>query len=113
MHELALSESILELLLEQSRAAQLSRITRVVLEIGALAGVEPEALRFCFDAVTRNSPAEGAALHIEWREATGTCAQCGQTFPLAGFMTPCPDCGAYGVTPTAGLELRVSEFEGL
>ena len=113
MHELALSESILELLLEQSRAAHLSRITRVVLEIGALSGVEPEALRFCFDAVTRNSAAEGAALHIAWREAAGACGRCGETFSLDSFMTPCPACGAYGVTPTAGLELRVSEFEGL
>lgn len=112
MHELALSESILALLLEQSQAAHLTHITRVVLEIGALAGVEPEALRFCFDAVTRNSPAEGATLHIDWRAAAGTCGQCGKAFPLPNFMTPCPGCGAYGVTPTAGLELRVSEFEG-
>ncbi len=113
MHELALSEGILDILTAQSRDARIGRVTRVVLEIGVLSGVEPEALRFCFDAVTRNSLADGAELHIESVGARGCCGACGREFPMAGFLEPCPHCAAYGVQPVAGMELRVREFEGI
>ncbi|MEQ1712058.1 MAG: hydrogenase maturation nickel metallochaperone HypA, partial [Hyphomicrobium sp.] len=62
MHEMALCESIRCTLEEQSRLRRFSRVARVSLEIGPLAGVEVEALRFGFDVVMRGSVAEGAVL---------------------------------------------------
>jgi Zn finger protein HypA/HybF involved in hydrogenase expression len=52
MHELALSQSIVALVLERARATRLRTVTRVAVEVGAAAGVDPEALRFW-----RRSPA--------------------------------------------------------
>ena len=63
MHEMSLTESIVELI-EEGRKQGFSRVRVVRLEIGALAQVEPEAMRFCFDAVTRGTLAEGARLDI-------------------------------------------------
>ena len=57
MHELALSQSIVELVLERAAAERLRTVTRVVVEVGAAAGVDPEALRFCFEAVTEETAA--------------------------------------------------------
>lgn len=65
MHEMALCESILQLIAEQARAQCFSRVRTVCLEIGSLATVEIPALRFGFDVVTRGSIAEGAMLDIE------------------------------------------------
>ena len=62
MHELALSQSIVELVLERAAAERLRTVTRVVVEVGAAAGVDPEALRFCFEAVTEETAASGAKL---------------------------------------------------
>ena len=64
MHELSLAESALQIIEESARAEGFCRVRTVVLEIGQLASVEVEALRFCFDAVLRGSLAEGAALEI-------------------------------------------------
>jgi hydrogenase nickel incorporation protein HypA/HybF len=63
MHELALSQSIVDLVLERAAAERLRTVTRVV-EVGAAAGVDPEALRFCFDAVAEATAARGAELVI-------------------------------------------------
>jgi hydrogenase nickel incorporation protein HypA/HybF len=60
MHELALSQSIVDLVLERAAAERLRTVTRVV-EVGAAAGVDPEALRFCFDAVAEATAARGAS----------------------------------------------------
>ncbi|NJD08311.1 MAG: hydrogenase maturation nickel metallochaperone HypA, partial [Methylococcaceae bacterium] len=64
MHELSLCEGILKVLEEQAVVQNFSRVRTVILEIGRLAGVEIEALRFGFDAVMNESLAAGARLDI-------------------------------------------------
>ena len=55
MHELALCEGVLQALEEQAEAQCFTRVHAVWLEIGALAAVEPEALRFNFEVVVRGT----------------------------------------------------------
>jgi len=61
MHELALTQDLVDLVSERCAG---SRVTRVVLEIGRLSAVLPDAMRFCFDVCTEGTVAEGAALEI-------------------------------------------------
>jgi len=112
MHELALSQGVLELLQAEARTAAIGSIQRVVLEVGTMAGVEVEALRFCFDAVTRETLAQGATLEIVSVPAKGGCNHCRASFPIQSLLEACPDCGAFGVHLLQGTELRVKEFEG-
>jgi hypothetical protein len=55
MHELGIMSSAMESVLQQAHARGAQRVHRIVLRIGALAGVEPESLRFAFDVVTRDT----------------------------------------------------------
>jgi hydrogenase nickel incorporation protein HypA/HybF len=111
MHEMSLAEGVLQLI-EDARARQaFTRVLAVHLEVGALAGVEPEALRFCFDAVTRGSVAEGARLEIASAAGSGSCMGCGETVPMAELYGDCPRCGSAQVQVTGGTGLRVSELE--
>ena len=64
MHELSLAESILDILRDGARTHGYHRVKTVWLEIGQLACVEQESLRFGFDVVTRGSIAEQARLEI-------------------------------------------------
>jgi len=112
VHELALSQSIVELLAELSAREGIRTVTRVVLEVGEAAGVECEALRFCFDAATRETLAEGAELCIERKAAVGECLHCHREFPMPGGLAPCPHCRSWGARLVTGRELRVQAFEG-
>jgi hydrogenase nickel incorporation protein HypA/HybF len=103
---------IVELLAELSAREGIRTVTKVVLEVGEAAGVECEALRFCFDAATRDTLAEGAELCIERRAAVGQCLHCRREFPMPGGLAPCPDCGQWGAALVSGRELRVQAFEG-
>ena len=67
MHEMSLAESVLQIIEDTARAQKFSRVRSVVLEVGVLSAVEPEAMLFCFDAVTRGSIAEGAKLISDGR----------------------------------------------
>jgi len=111
MHEMSLAEGVLQLIEDAARAQSFSRVTTVWLEIGQLAGVEIEAMKFCFDAVTRDSIAAGAQLEIFATPGSGWCMQCSESVPLAEVYGACPKCGGYQVTVTGGTEMRVKELE--
>ena len=68
-------------------------------------------MRFCFDAVTRGSVAEGAQLEIISAPGSGWCMQCSATVALSEVFGACPQCGAYQVQVTGGTEMRVKELE--
>ncbi|HUJ87368.1 MAG TPA: hydrogenase maturation nickel metallochaperone HypA [Burkholderiales bacterium] len=112
MHELALSESIVQLVLECARSENLHAVTRVTLEVGAGAGVEAEALRFCFDIVSADTPAQGAELRIETVPLRGRCLRCAAEFEPASLVDSCPTCGAYAPELLSGRELRVKSLDG-
>ncbi len=110
MHEMSLAEGVLQLIEDARRREAFGRVLAVHLEVGALAGVEPEALRFCFDAVTRGTaamarPADRGA------PGTGCCMSCGETVPMRELYGDCPACGSAQVQVTGGTELRVRELE--
>ena len=110
MHEMSLAEGVLQLVEDTARREQASRVKLVVLEIGKLSSVAPEALSFCFEAVTRGSIADGAALEIVDVPGAGWCVQCAATVPIAERYGECPVCGSHQVQPTGGTEMRVREI---
>lgn len=111
MHEMSLAEGVLQILEDAAREQGFTSVKTVVLEIGRLSSVEPDAMRFCFDAVARGTLAEGAALEVIDLPGEGQCLSCGKTVALAAVYDPCPVCGEYPVQPTAGTEMRVKELE--
>ena len=111
MHEMSICESILDIIKEQSRSQGFTRVDRVCLEIGPLAGVEIDALEFGFDVVMRNSVAEGAKLEIHQAPAEAWCMQCAKTVPIKQRFDACGECGSYQLQVTSGEELRIKELE--
>ena len=111
MHEMSLAEGVLAIIEDHAAKADFMRVKTVWLEIGQLSGVETEAMRFCFDAVTRGSVAEGAALEIVDTPGKGWCLQCAETVPMAELFSACPRCGGYQLQATGGTEMRVKELE--
>ena len=111
MHEMTLAEEVVGIVEETAARAGANRVASIWLDIGALSAVEPEALRFCFDAVARNTVAAGARLEIAVTPGAGWCMACRRTVVLAALYDACPFCGRHQVQPTAGMHMRVTEIE--
>lgn len=111
MHEMALAEGILQLVEDTARREHAQRVKLVVLEIGQLSTVEPDALKFCFEAVTKGSIADTATLEIVHVPGTGWCMECAATLPMQELFGTCPQCGGYQMQATGGTEMRVKEIE--
>lgn len=111
MHEMSLAGSVLQMIEESARTQNFQRVHTVVLEIGRLAAVEPEAMRFCFDAVTSGSIAEGARLEIIEIPGEGRCDSCGKRVAMEEAYGLCPECGSPRLQVVAGDRMRVKNLE--
>jgi hydrogenase nickel incorporation protein HypA/HybF len=107
MHELAITQSVVEAILERTERA---RVTAVHLVIGKVSGVVPDAVRFCFEMVAAGSPVEGARLEIDEPPGRARCRDCGGDFDVEGIVVLCP-CGSADVAVVGGDELLVRAVE--
>lgn len=107
MHELALTRSIVGMVVEHAGGR---RVRRVTVEVGRLTCVMPHAMRFCFDAVAAGTALDGATLEIVEVEARARCRACGAEFVPETLWQPCA-CGAGDAERLAGEELNVIEYE--
>jgi hydrogenase nickel incorporation protein HypA/HybF len=111
MHEVSLAESVLQIIEESARSQHFSHVRCVTLEIGRLAAVEPEALRFAFDSVIRGTLAEGARLEIVETAGEGCCTECGATVAMSEPYGLCPACGSPRLQVVSGDRMRVRDLQ--
>ena len=107
MHELSIATNILKLAEDEAIKAGSHKILNIELEIGGLAGVQQDALLFGFEAVSKNSIAEGATVTINTIQAQAKCAGCNGSFPVQSFFESCPNCATLLHAIEQGEELRL------
>lgn len=111
MHEMSLAEGVLQLIEDSAKTQNFSRVKTVWLEIGQLAGVEVEAMKFCFEAVVNDSIAQGAELVIIELPGQAWCLHCAEVVNVTALYDACPKCGSHQVQVTGGNEMRVKELD--
>ncbi|CAO3424771.1 hydrogenase maturation nickel metallochaperone HypA [Azospirillum endophyticum] len=111
MHEFSLCERLLELLQEEAQRHAFQRVTRIRLAVGRFACVDPEALRFAFDVVRRDTLAEGAMVDIDQPPGLVWCEDCAREREVPTRLSPCPTCGGLRLSPRGGGNLTLVELE--
>ena len=111
MHEVAITQSMIEIGETTARRQGATRVLELTVEIGELSGVVPEAVEFCFEACSRGTLLEGATLTIRRIPGRGCCNTCGGEFPMNSQTFTCPACGEFAPRRISGEELRVKELE--
>ena len=110
MHELSLAGSILRIVEEAACRERFERVSRLTLEVGALSGVEPQALRFALHATAPGSCLEGAEFVFHQPPGQAWCTHCRASVAIAQHGDACPRCGGWQLQPTGGTELRVTDL---
>jgi hydrogenase nickel incorporation protein HypA/HybF len=111
MHELPITENIIDIITQKASDIQASRITRVDLVIGELSGFAPECIQFYFDFLSKDTLAEGASLRCQIIPAKLRCRECSTTFSPENDGWSCPKCSSINVEIIGGQELYVDNME--
>ncbi|MBD2569805.1 hydrogenase maturation nickel metallochaperone HypA [Anabaena lutea] len=107
MHELGITQNIIAIVREN---AQGKKVQRVLLEIGQLSAIMPEAIKFCFDICAKDTIVEGAVLEILEIPGMAKCRQCDTTFSVDQPFGIC-ECGSVQLDIITGEELKIKEIE--
>jgi hydrogenase nickel incorporation protein HypA/HybF len=111
MHEMSLTEGVLRVLEEQAVSQKFSRVITLWLEIGELSTVDPESLKFCFEAIRVGTLAEKANMEIIRVPGQALCMDCGKQVHVNERYASCPECGGEKLQVCGGDEMRIKELE--
>jgi len=111
MHELAITQAMLDIVLEQAKKANAKKVGAINLVIGELSGFVEESVRFYFDFLAKGTIAEEAVLNFKPVSPRARCRGCGNLFELKEFDWACPRCGGGDVEITAGKELSIESID--
>ena len=98
MHELSVTQSIVDACSERAKGA---RVLRVTVEVGALSCVMPDALRSCYELAAQATSLEGSELEIIRIPARSRCRDCGADVDVFDLLRGC-SCGSLNLTPPDG-----------
>lgn len=107
MHEIGITQNVVAIVAEYANGA---KVRRVLLEIGKLSAIMPDAVSFCFDICSQGTVLEGAILEISQISGLARCRQCGTEIPLEKPFGVC-SCGSLQLDLIAGEELKIKEIE--
>jgi hydrogenase nickel incorporation protein HypA/HybF len=113
MHELSIAASILEAAQREAALCPSRRasLQKIAVRVGELSAVDPEALRFGFEMLTKGTEMETVALDLEFIARTNRCRDCGTEFVVKELEFRCPACGACETTFLRGDELEIAYLE--
>ncbi len=112
MHEVGIVESAIRAARKEMEQRKAHRLLSLKLRIGALAGVDPQALEFAFEAVTRSCSMEGVQLEVETVPALASCTNCNHEFTTGDrLFLQCPECGEFGGRLLRGREIELARLE--
>ncbi len=110
MHELSVTENILDIALRHANENQAARVTDLYITIGRLASLVDDSIQFYWDIISADTICKGAQLHFNRIPARLLCLSCGHSFTLDAELTPCPACGSVQVKVTAGEEFLLDSI---
>ena len=111
MHEIAIAQSIIELVNDKAAAGGFTKVHSVTVAIGALSSVEPDSLLFGFDSVAAGTLAQGAKLIIDRTPGKGFCITCVKEIDVTARGVPCPTCDGHQWLVVSGEELTLKNLE--
>lgn len=111
MHEMGIANSVLDAIRTETLRFPDGHICKVGVRIGELAGVNPDAMNFCFEALVRGTELEPLALEIEYCPRRYQCRRCCQSYAAARDQSACPECGMTDLQFIGGDELELAYLE--
>jgi hydrogenase nickel incorporation protein HypA/HybF len=111
MHELAITQGLIELVLEHAKKAGAKKVLKVNIIAGELSGFVGECMQFYYEQMSKDTIAEGAKLEFKRVPTTGRCRECRKEFIIEDLNWVCPQCKSSNVQLVGGSELFVESIE--
>ncbi len=110
MHELAVTESVLDIALRHANQANATRVTDIFLVIGKFSSIVDDSVQFYWKMIAENTICQNANLHFKRVPAQMRCLDCQHEFEIQDTLAPCPHCGGFHLKVIGGEEFYVESI---
>jgi len=112
MHEMGIAIQIIDIA-KSSIPKNLDGVPveRVNIAVGKMSAIVPSSLQFCFDIAIKDTPLEGAQLHIEELPVTLNCKSCNYKWTADQPVFVCEKCQHNEIEMLSGRELDIVSIE--
>ncbi len=111
MHEYSIVQALLEQCERYAEENSAEKVTRVVVKIGRLSGVEPHLLEIAFETFKEKTVCEGCDFVMNIQPVVIRCKKCGRETVLEELHYCCPHCGSIEVSTIEGEEMLLMSLE--
>ena len=114
MHELGIVFHVIKTVEEVAQEQKLSKVSKVVLEVGEVSTVIPSYLEDCWKwAVKKHELMKDSVLIPEKIEAITYCEDCKKTYETVKYAKICPYCKSENTFLIQGNEVQIKEIEAI
>lgn len=111
MHEYSIVQSLLETCENHAKENDASNITKVVVKIGVLSGVEPDLLKTAFDTFKEQTVCHNAQFVMDVQKIKIKCDDCDTISILEKNEFNCPKCESVNITVLDGEDMYLMSLE--
>ncbi len=111
MHEFSLASDIIDIASQSAKANGCNQVTKVILRIGQLAGVEEPALDTALEALTPGTILSEAVFEKVHIDGKARCLDCNTEFGITDFFSLCPNCQSFSKDILAGKEFDIVSID--
>ena len=111
MHELSVTQSILDIVCRHAKRAEASSVIRIHLTVGELSSIVDDSVQFYFDYLAQNTIAAGAELVFNRLPVTLSCQSCQHAWQPDSADWACPACGTAEAAIVGGREFLIDSIE--
>lgn len=111
MHELPVTESVLNITLRHAKTHDAKKVTDIYLVIGQWSSMIDDSVQFHWDILSENTIAQGATLHFERIPVELFCLDCTHTYTPTDKELVCPKCESSRIKVAKGDEFNIDSIE--
>ncbi len=110
MHELGIVYEIIKVVDRFVVENQLTKVDKIVLEIGQLSQAIPKFIESCYPAAVNETDYEDTKLEIVILPAHGKCVACHEEYNIIDHRRICPSCQSDQFELLSGKEFNIKEI---
>ncbi len=111
MHEMSIVQGLIAIVKEEMDKSGATRLRSVMVKIGEMSGILPDALKTCFEIATSGNEMDGAELNMDIAPLMGYCRKCNKEFKVIEYNFSCVECHSSNIDIISGREMNIVEIE--
>ncbi|WP_457625248.1 hydrogenase/urease nickel incorporation protein HypA [Persephonella sp.] len=111
MHEFSVVQSLIGLIEKNAKQNNAKSVSKVVVKIGKMSGIEPHLLKIAFDTFKEKTICENAQLEMIIQDVIAKCEDCGKEFTVKDYRFICPECEGFNLRITDGEDMYLMSLE--